>query len=117
MTNINNVLIEGVFVQDPLFQRTPEGDPLCTFSMAYNRFFKESSGLEKEESFFEIETHGKLAETCCRCGHKGHGVRVLGRLKQNRWIDADGGKHSAITIVAEHIEFRPQRKQAVEKTE
>jgi single-strand DNA-binding protein len=32
---------------------------------------------------------------------------VVGRLKQSRWNDADGKPRSKITIVAEHVEFRP----------
>jgi single-strand DNA-binding protein len=35
---------------------------------------------------------------------------VVGRLKQDRWIGADGKARSKITIVAEHVEFRPEFK-------
>jgi single-strand DNA-binding protein len=35
---------------------------------------------------------------------------VVGRLKQDRWTDADGKGHSKILIVAEHVEFKPQMK-------
>jgi single-strand DNA-binding protein len=35
---------------------------------------------------------------------------VVGRLKQDRWTDADGKGHSRIEIVAEHVEFKPQFK-------
>ena len=47
------------------------------------------------------------------CGEylkKGRGVRVVGRLKQDRWTDADGKGRSRIFIVAEHVEFKPQLK-------
>jgi single-strand DNA-binding protein len=37
-------------------------------------------------------------------------VRVVGRLKQDRWTDADGKPRSRIEIVAEHVEFKPQLK-------
>lgn len=37
-------------------------------------------------------------------------MRVVGRLKQDRWTDADGKGHSRIFIVAEHVEFKPQLK-------
>jgi single-strand DNA-binding protein len=43
-------------------------------------------------------------------GHKGRGVRVVGRLKQDRWNDANGKQRSKVTIVAEHVEFRPEFK-------
>jgi single-strand DNA-binding protein len=47
------------------------------------------------------------------CGEylkKGRGVRVVGRLKQDRWTDPDGKPHSRVEIVAEHVEFKPQKK-------
>jgi single-strand DNA-binding protein len=110
MNNLNSILIEGNLVRDPLFRTTPKGTSVCTFSLASNRFFKQESGLEKEVSFFEVETWSKLAENCYDKGHKGRGVRVVGRLKQDRWSGADGKARSRVTIVAEHVEFRPEFK-------
>ncbi|MDR2073686.1 MAG: single-stranded DNA-binding protein [Spirochaetaceae bacterium] len=110
MNNLNSILIEGNLVRDPLFRTTPKGTPVCTFTLASNRFFKQDSGLEKEVGFFDVETWAKLAENCSNLGHKGRGVRVVGRLKQERWNGSDGKAHSKVTIVAEHVEFRPDFK-------
>ncbi|MDR0316170.1 MAG: single-stranded DNA-binding protein [Treponema sp.] len=114
MNNLNSILIEGNLVRDPLLRSTPKGTPVCTFCLASNRFFKQDSGLEKEVSFFEVETWAKLAEACYNMGHKGRGVRVVGRLKQDRWTGTDGKTHSRITIVAEHVEFRPEFKKTTD---
>ena len=114
--NLNSILIEGNLVRDPMFRSTPKGTPLCTFSLASNRYYKQDSQLEKEVSFFNVETWSKLAESCYNQGHKGRGVRVVGRLKQARWTDSDGKSQSRITIVAEHVEFRPEFKKGLEKT-
>ena len=46
---------------------------------------------------------------------KGSGVRVVGRLKQDRWNSEDGKARSRVKIVAEHIEAKPVT--AAEKTE
>ena len=108
MNNLNSILIEGNLVRDPLYRSTTKGTPLCTFSLATNRFYKQDSQLEKEVSFFDVETWGKLAETCNNLGKKGRGVRVVGRLKQDRWTGNDGKQKSRIAIVAEHVEFRPE---------
>ena len=108
MNNLNSVLIEGNLVREPVFRSTPKGTPVCTFSLASNRFFRQDTGLEKEVSFFEVETWAKLAEACSSLGKKGRGVRVVGRLKQDRWTGDDGKPRSRITIVAEHVEFRPE---------
>ena len=48
-------------------------------------------------------------------GKKGRGVRVVGRLKQDRWTGTDGKPRSKIAIVAEHVEFRPEFKKDQEK--
>jgi single-strand DNA-binding protein len=110
MNNLNSILIEGNLVRDPLYRSTPKGTPVCTFSLASNRFFRQDSGLEKEVSFFEVEIWAKLAEACNNLGKKGRGVRVVGRLKQDRWTGNDGKPRSRISIVAEHVEFRPEFK-------
>jgi single-strand DNA-binding protein len=110
MNNLNSVLIEGNLVRDPQYRETAKGTPICTFSIASNRFFKSDGSLEKEVSFFDVETWAKLAENCSNLGHKGRGVRVVGRLKQDRWNDSEGRARSKIAIVAEHVEFRPEFK-------
>jgi single-strand DNA-binding protein len=110
MNNLNSILIEGNLVRDPLLRSTPKGTPVCTFCLASNRFYKQDSELEKEVGFFDVETWAKLAESCYNLGHKGRGVRVVGRLKQERWIGSDGRARSKVTIVAEHVEFRPEFK-------
>jgi single-strand DNA-binding protein len=119
MNNLNSILIEGNMVREPLIKNTPKGTPVCSFTIASNRFYRQDSGLEKEVSFFDVEAFSKPAENCQNTGHKGKGVRVVGRLKQARWDDANGQSHSRIFIVAEHIEFRPDpgKKNNPSKTE
>jgi single-strand DNA-binding protein len=107
MTNLNSILIEGNLVRDPLLRSTPKGTSLCTFTLASNRFFKQDSGMEREVSYFDVETWAKLADYCHSQGRKGRGVRIVGRLKQDRWNSPDGKLHSRVAIVAEHVEFRP----------
>jgi single-strand DNA-binding protein len=73
--------------------------------------------MEKEVNFFDVETWDKLAEACGSIGKKGRGVRVVGRLRQDRWQGEDGKPHARITIVAEHVEFRPEFKKAAKADE
>ena len=46
------------------------------------------------------------------------GTLQVGRLKQGRWKAEDGKTHSKITVVAEHIEFKPvfQKNEAAAET-
>jgi single-strand DNA-binding protein len=110
MNNLNSILIEGNLVRDPEFRITPKGTAVCTFSIASSRYFKRDSGMEKEVSYFNVESWGKLAEQANNLGHKGRSIRVVGRLKQDRWQDREGKAQSEVVIVAEHAEFRPDFK-------
>jgi single-strand DNA-binding protein len=68
--------------------------------------------------YFDVTAWGKLAENTNSLGTKGRGVRVVGRIKQDRWTDANGKAQAKIVIIAEHIEFRPEVKSApVKETE
>ena len=116
MNNLNSILIEGNIVRDVEVRSTPKGTTTCTFTIASNRFFKQETGMEKEVSYFKVETWAKLAESTGNFGQKGRGVKVVGRLRQDRWQGTDGKPQSRIVIVAEHIDFRPIRKEALTET-
>jgi single-strand DNA-binding protein len=111
MNNLNSILIEGTLTGDPILRSTLKGTSVCTFTLASNRFFRQDSGMEKEVSFFDVEVWAKLAQICYEQGRGGRGVRVVGRLKQDRWNGPDGKAHSKVSIVAEHVEFRPESRQ------
>ncbi len=110
MNALNSILIEGNVVRDPTLKETPRGTTVCNFSIASNRFYRQDDETEQETSFFEVETWAKLAEACGKGCYKGRGVRVVGRLKQDRWTGTDGKNYSKIKVVAEHVEFKPQFK-------
>lgn len=107
MNSLNTIMIEGNLTRDPELRETPKGTPVCSFSVASNRFYRYEEELQKEVSFFDIETWARSAERCGEELSKGRGVRVVGRLKQDRWTDGEGKKHSRVKIVADHVEFKP----------
>jgi len=118
MNNLNSVLVEGNLVRDPELRTTPKGTPVGSFTIGSNRFYKMNDESIKESSFFSIEVWGRLAENCAEYLSKGRAVRVVGRLKQDRWTDADGNAHNRIKVVAEHVEFLgPKRNQVNEPLE
>ncbi len=119
MNALNSILVEGNVVRDPVVRETPRGSLVCNFSIASNRFYKQDDEYEQETSFFEVESWAKLAEACSKNLVKGRGVRVVGRLKQDRWTGTDGKNFSKIKVIAEHVEFKPQfnkNKTAVEES-
>ncbi|MDE5898521.1 MAG: single-stranded DNA-binding protein [Treponemataceae bacterium] len=107
MNQLNSLIIEGNVVRAPERRTTPRGFNVCTVPVAVNRFYKDTDGKGVSEvSFFEVEAFGKTAELCADNCEKGRGVRIVGRLRQNRWTDKDGKGRSRVTIIAEHVEFK-----------
>jgi single-strand DNA-binding protein len=105
--NLNSVIVEGNLTKDADFDSTQKGTGFCTFSVATNRYFKSGEEIQHEVSYFDVEAWGKLADSCRSLLVKGAGVRVVGRLKQDRWNSEDGKAKSRVKIVAEHIESKP----------
>ena len=110
MNNLNSVLLEGNLVRDPELRYTGKGTPVCSFSIACNRYYKVDDEPQEEVSFFDVTTWSRLATVCSEYLKKGRGVRVVGRLKQDRWEDPEGNPRSRLEVVAEHVEFKPQRR-------
>lgn len=117
MNSLNSILVEGNLVRDPDSKVLPSGNQVCDFTLASNRFYKNGdSGMEKEVSYFDVEAWSRLGASCAQYLKKGRGVRVVGRLKQDRWVDPEGKQKAKVKIVAEHVEFKAQ-KQGIKKDE
>lgn len=110
MNPLNHVLIEGNATRDAEPKTAKSGTAICKLSVAVNRFYKSGDGFEKEVSFFDVDTFGEVAKICADKCRKGDALRIVGRLKQNRWNAADGTIRTQVIIVADHVEVRPKVK-------
>lgn len=107
MNELNSLIIEGNMVREPEIGQTNKGTSFCKFTIASNRSYVLNNEAVEEVSYFDIEAWTKMAEVCKEYGERGRGVRVVGRLKQDRWIGKDGKTCSKVKVVAEHVEFKP----------
>ena len=110
MNNLNSILVEGNLTKDPVFTENAKGTSICSFTIATNRYYKQEEEYQNEVSYLDVETWSKLADACRDHLTKGRGVRVVGRVKQDRWLDQEGKNRSKVKIVAEHVEFKPFKK-------
>ncbi|MGP1437798.1 MAG: single-stranded DNA-binding protein [Treponema sp.] len=108
MNGLNSLIIEGNMVRDPEFKETAKGTSFCSFSIATNRVYIQNNETMQEVSYFDVEAWTSMALLCKENGSRGRGVRVVGRLKQDRWVGKDGKNYSKVKVVAEHIEFKPK---------
>ena len=101
MNNMNSLILEGVVVGEPHLVETSN---IINFTIEVSRYYKNSAGEGVEEkSTFKVVAFGCMCDIPVK---EGSGVRVVGRLKENKWTDKDGVSHSEVQVVAEHIEIR-----------
>ena len=75
-----NLTLVGRLGRDPEMRYTPDGTPVCTFSVAVNRRWKSQEGQQVEETtWFRVSAWRKLAELCNEYLSKGRLVMVIGR--------------------------------------
>ena len=107
MNSLNSILIEGNVTRDPVMTTTPKSTVVCTFTVESNWFYRENDELQNDILYLDVEVWSRLAERCGEELTEGQGVRIVGRLKQDRWQTKGGEPRPRIKIVAEHVEFRP----------
>lgn len=118
MNQLNSIILEGNIVANAEISEPSKGFKICKFALGVNRFTKGQNGESIDEvSFFDVETYGKMAEICEKQGTKGRGIRVVGRLKQNRWKNSEGKPYSKVFVIAEHVEFKPKFNSSEAKVE
>ena len=107
MNMFNQLLLEGNVEHidvNPLVAVT-------TFTMSTSRMYKTADGKLEEEKFsFDVEAWGNTG-VFASTAKVGQGIRIVGRLKQKRWKDADGKEYSKVVVVAEHIDIKPMKEE------
>jgi single-strand DNA-binding protein len=112
MNSLNIVALEGNMTKDPEIRMTNRDRPVCSFSLAVDRYYRNGGELKKETDFFDISAWDDLAGICVRLGYKGRGCRITGRLRQEKWNAPDGSLKNRVIIIAEKADFKPRREGA-----
>lgn len=105
LSNLNVVIVDGHLTKNAELGYFSDQTAYCNFSLANNESYKKADGTyENIASFFDCAIKGKYAEVMCKHLLKGREVKVVGRLKQQRW-EKDGMKYSRVIIKVEQIYF------------
>ena len=107
--NLNKVFVLGNLTRDPELRQTPGGQAVCSFAVATNRFYNDSSGQkQKQAEFHNVVAWGRQAEIVNQYLRKGSPVLVEGRLQTRSWQGKDGVKRYSTEIVAENLQLGPK---------
>ncbi len=103
--SFNQVILMGNLTRDPELRQTPNGQNVCSFSLALNRSFKGGDGEWKEATdYVDIVAWGPLGERVAQYLTKGRPCLVNGRLQSSSW-EKDGQKRSKVEVVAQDVTF------------
>lgn len=101
---LNRTIMMGRLTRDPELRKTQTGTPVCSFSIACDRGFKNASG-EKETDFFDCVAWRQTAEFVSQYFTKGRMVVVEGRLQNRNWTDKEGNKHRTTELIVDNAYF------------
>lgn len=100
--SVNSVVLIGRLVRDPELCAAQAGIPVANFSIAVNRRFKGSDGVEAD--FFNINAWGNSAEFVANYLGKGRLVAVEGRLQSRKYTTQDGAQREVVEVIAENVQ-------------
>lgn len=107
MSDLNEVIVSGRITRDSELRYTPSGTAVTDVTVASNRIWSKDSEKQEETTFVDVTIWGRQAETLSEYLSKGRHIMVVGRLKLNKWENADGDKRSKMTVVADKINLTP----------
>ena len=97
---MNKLIAVGNLAREPELRSTPNGIPVCTFTIAVN-------GRKQDEpaTFFRVTAWRQLGENCNRYLTKGKKVFVSGPVSVSTYTAKDGTARASMEITAEDVEF------------
>lgn len=104
--SFNKIIVVGNLGRDPEMRYTPQGTPVCTFSIATNERRKDRAGEQQDiTTWFKVTVWGNRAEPVSQYLSKGRSVYVEGRLHVEEWTDKEGKPRHTLEINATDVQF------------
>lgn len=97
---MNKVFLIGNLTKDVEYRETPNGTPVCSFSVAVRRDFGEDA-----TDFFNVTVWQNQAKNCRDYLKKGNKVAIVGSVQNRSYEDREGNKRTITEIVAREVEF------------
>lgn len=101
--SMNNCVMVGRLVADPIVRFTQDEKAVCSFRIAVNR------RKEGEADFINCVAWQKLAEICGQYLKKGKQIAVSGRLQIRNWESKEGEKRSTAEIIVQDMQMLGKR--------
>jgi len=104
--SFNRVILVGNLGRDPELRYTPQGTPVCSFSLATNGRRKDKTGeLQDHTTWFRVTLWGRQAERASQFLTKGRPVYIAGELRVEEWTDRDGKPRHTLEVHGTDMQF------------
>ena len=104
--SFNKIILVGNLGRDPELRYTPQGTPVCSFTVATNEKRKDKAGETQDvTTWFRVTLWGRQAETASQYLTKGRPIYVEGRLRLEEWTDRDGKQRYTLEVHATDMQF------------
>lgn len=104
MKSVNKVILLGNVTRNPELKNTTNGQSVCTFGLATNRVWRDSTGDKQSlPEYHNLVSWGGLAEFCAQNVKKGKPLYIEGYLKTRSWDSPEGTKIFRTEVVMENI--------------
>lgn len=104
--SFNKIILVGNLGRDPELRYTPQGTPVCSFTLATNERKRDKAGESQDvTTWFRVTLWGRQAETASQYLTKGRPVYVEGRLRVEEWTDRDGKPRHTLEVHATDMQF------------
>src|SRR5712664_2100552 len=104
--SFNKIILVGNLGRDPELRYTPQGTPVCSFTLATNERRKDKAGeMQDVTTWFRVTLWGRQAETASQYLTKGRQVYIEGRLRVEEYTDRDGKQRHSLEVHATDMQF------------
>lgn len=107
--DMNVACLVGRIGRDPELKHTPSGDPVCTFSLAWNK--------GEKTGWIQVTCWRKTAEFVNQYLGKGRLVSIVGELDYREWVDNEGKKQTRISLTGERVNALDPKKDTGESSQ
>lgn len=104
--SFNKIILVGNLGKDPELRYTPQGDAVCSFSLATNEKKRDKAGeLQDVTTWFKVTLWRRQAENAAKYLSKGRPVYIEGRLQLEEWTDREGKERYSLGVQATDMQF------------
>ena len=113
---MNKAIIVGNIVREPDYRTTTKGTPVCSFTIAVQRRYKNPNG-EYDADYIGCVAWGNQADFVHKHFIKGQAIGVTGNLQTRNYDDKNGIKRYVTEVIVDEIDFIGKKEKTSENEE